>query len=83
MKKESQHIFDNPRNIKRLLRVFFTLCAVLLLLEVMHHRHMMHAWEHLWGFYSIFGFVACVALVLIAKELRKVLMRPEDYYDAD
>ena len=26
-------------------------------------------------------FLACVALVLIAKQLRKVLMRPEDYYD--
>ena len=33
--------------------------------------------------YGIFGFVACVALVLIAKQLRKVLMRREDYYDAD
>lgn len=83
MKKERQHIFDNPRNIKRLLGVFFTLCAVLLLLDVVHHRHMIHAWEHLWGFYGIFGFMACVALVLIAKGLRKVLMRPEDYYDAD
>jgi hypothetical protein len=83
MKKERQHIFDNPRNIKRLLRVFFTLCAVLLLLDVVHHRHMIHAWEQLWGFYGIFGFVACVALVLISKELRKVLMRPEDYYDDD
>ena len=83
MEKEKQHIFDNPRNIKRLLRVFFTLCAVLLLLDLVHHRHAIHAWEHLWGFYGIFAFVACVALVLIAKQLRKVLMRSEDYYDAD
>lgn len=83
MEKERQHIFDNPRNVKRLLRVFFTLCAVLLLLDVVHHRHVIHDWEQLWGFYGIFGFVACVALVLIAKALRKVLMRPEDYYDAD
>ena len=83
MEKEKQHIFDDPRNLKRLLRVFFTLCAVLLLLDVVHHRHMIHPWEHLWGFYGIFGFVACVALVLIAKEMRKVLMRPEDYYDDD
>lgn len=81
--KEKQHIFDNPRNIKRLLRVFFGLCAVLLLLDFVHHRHMIHDWEHLWGFYGIFGFVACVALVLAAKALRKILMRPEDYYDAE
>jgi len=40
-----------------------------------------HAWEALPGFYALFGFVACVVLVLIAKEMRKVLMRDEDYYD--
>lgn len=83
MEKNKQHIFDNPRNIKRMLGVFFTLCAVLLLLDFVHHRHMIHPWEQVWGFYGIFGFVACVALVLIAKALRIVLMRPEDYYDAD
>ena len=83
MKEERQHIFDNPRNLKRLLWVFYAVCAVLLLLDVVHHRHMIHSWEHLWGFYGIFGFLACVALVLIAKELRKILMRTEDYYDAD
>ena len=83
MDKEKQHIFDNPRNIKRLLGVFFALCAALLLLDFVHHRHMIHDWEHLWGFYGIFGFVACVALVLAAKALRKILMRPEDYYDAE
>jgi hypothetical protein len=33
------------------------------------------------GFYGWFGFVACVALVLIAKQLRRIVMRPEDYYD--
>jgi hypothetical protein len=25
--------------------------------------------------------VACISLVLIAKQLRKILMRKEDYYD--
>ncbi len=28
-----------------------------------------------------FGFVACVALVLTAKALRRILRRPEDYYE--
>ena len=32
------------------------------------------------GFYAIFGFGACVLLVLAAKALRRLLMRPEDYY---
>ena len=83
MDKERQHIFDKPQNVKRLRYVLFTLCAGLLLLDLVHHRHTVHPWEHVWGFYGIFGFVACVALVLIAKQLRKVLKRSEDYYDAD
>ena len=33
------------------------------------------------GFYCIYGFAACVALVLLATEMRKVIMRDEDYYD--
>ena len=34
------------------------------------------------GFYAVFGFVACVALVLAAKHvLRPIIMRGEDYYD--
>ena len=37
----------------------------------------------MWGFYAGYGFVACVLLVLIAKEMRKLLMRREDYYDGD
>jgi hypothetical protein len=32
-------------------------------------------------FYGLYGFVSCVLLVVAAKELRKVLMRSEDYYD--
>ena len=32
------------------------------------------------GFDAIYGFVACVGLVLAAKGLRVLLMRDEDYY---
>ncbi len=44
---------------------------------------MIHPWEAGFGFYAVFGFVACVILVLFAKEMRKVLMRKGDHYDAD
>ena len=74
-------LWDNPRNVKRLLYGFYIICAVLFLVDLFVHRHMTHPWEHLWGFYAIYGWVACVILVLVAKELRKVLMRREDYYD--
>lgn len=81
MFRERQHLFDKPENTRRLLRIFFLSCALLLAADFVYHRHVVHAWESLWGFYGLFGFIACVCLVLIARLLRRVLMRSEDYYD--
>ncbi len=78
---ERRHIFDDPKNVKRLLRGFFVVCAGVLGLDFIIPRRVVHPWEGVFGFYAIFGFVACVALVLIAKEMRKFVMRKEDYYD--
>ena len=80
---EKQHIFDKPENVNRLLRGFYAICGVLVVLDFVLHRHIAHSWENAPAFYAIFGFIACVVLVLIAKEMRKVLMRKEDYYDVD
>ena len=79
--KEKKHIFDDPRNTKRVIYALYTVCGLSLIADFFTARHVDHPWEALWGFYSLYGFVACVLLVLIAKEMRKVLMRGEDYYD--
>jgi len=76
-----QHLFDNPRNTRLVVRGLLLICAFLAFLDAVIHRHVSHPWEALFGFYALFGFVACVLLVLLAKEMRKLLMRPEDYYD--
>lgn len=81
MDNEKKHFFDDPNNIKRVLYGFYACCVILFALDFVIHRHVYHSWENLWGFYSIFGFVACVILVLIARWMRSFLMRPEDYYD--
>ena len=81
MKDEKQYFFDKPENIKKVLRVFYFLCAGLLAIDLIYHRHVLHSWENLFGFYGLFGFVGCVILVLVAKEMRKWLMRDENYYD--
>lgn len=80
---KKQHFFDKPENISKLLKVFYVICAVLVLLDFIVHRHIVHDWEKLPGFYAIYGFVGCVLLVLIAKGLRKFLMRGENYYQGD
>jgi len=75
------HIFDKPQNVRRVLWALIAVCIVTVGADFVYHRHIVHPWEGVWGFYAIYGFVACVVLVLVAKELRKLLMRAEDYYD--
>jgi hypothetical protein len=78
---ERRYWLDDPANVERLVRGFYALCALLLLLDLFVPKHGAFALEHLFGFYAFFGFVACVTLVLVAKQLRRLLMRSEDYYD--
>lgn len=79
--KEQQHFFDKQRNVKIILWVFFSLCAISLALDFVVQRYTYHSWERLTGFYPLFGFTAYVALVAVAAGFRKLVMRPEDYYD--
>lgn len=90
-----KHIFDNPKNIKRVIYIFFASCVVMLALDIIfffHHKHLsfvegsmdeggfpMEGW---FGYYCFYGFVACVLLVLAAKHImRPLFMRGEDYYE--
>ena len=79
--KEKTHIFDRPENVQRLLRVFYAICVLLLLADFAVHRHIGFNWEKIPAFYALYGFIACVLLVLAAKKLRNIVMRKEDYYD--
>ena len=79
--RETTYWLDNPRNVDRLVHGFYVVCGLVVAIDVFFPKHGPFAIEHVYGFYGIFGFVACVALVLIAKQLRRALMRPEDYYD--
>jgi hypothetical protein len=56
--------------------------VVLLIVEFFVHKHPHFPWEGWLEFYAIYGFVACVALVIAAKYiLRPLMKRREDYYD--
>ena len=80
--KDKKHMFDNPRNVKRVLYGLFGSLVLLLALEPFVHKHSYFPWEAGFGFYAIYGFVACVLLVLVAKYvLRPLVKRDEDYYD--
>ena len=79
---KKKYLFDNPRNVKRLLAGFFGSLVVLLILELFILKHPHFPWEGWPEFFAVYGFVACVALVLTAKYiLRPLVKRREDYYD--
>ena len=67
--------------VKFTLKILTAISVISFGADFLYHRHVVHPWEGLWGFYAIYGFVACVVLVLISKKLRRFLMRNEDYYD--
>lgn len=75
-----RYLFDNPSNVKRVLYGFYAGCVALLLADLIFDRHVDHPLEGFFGVYALYGFVACVTLVLAAKVLRKLVMRGEDYY---
>lgn len=78
---EKHYWLDEPRNVRKLVWALYAICAGLLIIDPLVHKHGPFAIEHWFGFYGIYGFVGCVGLVLAAKEMRRIVMRPEDYYD--
>lgn len=89
-KDEAPRWLDDFENVKKVYRGVWIGCIALLIggeAALMaarageHGEHHGFAFESWPGFYSFFGFIACVTLVLAAKQLRKLLMREEDYYE--
>ena len=83
MPNEIPGFFDKARNINILMGIFYVLCALLVIADFVVHRHIYTSFDEIPAFYAIYGFVACVLLVVIAKQMRKLLMRKESYYEPD
>lgn len=81
MNEEKKYWLDDPNNVTKIYWGLCAICALVFVADAFYHKHIHFQAEGWFGFFGIFGFVACVGLVLAAKLLRKVLIRPEDYYD--
>ena len=82
MAQEKRYWLDRPENVTKVYRGVWTIGIGLVLGGLLIHRHEELAFAAWFGFYAVFGFVACVVLVLAAKEiLRRLVKRSEDYYD--
>lgn len=73
--------FDEPKNVNKIVWALVALCVASVGAELFFHKHTHYGFQELPGFDALYGFISCVLLVLAAKQLRKVLMRGEDYYD--
>lgn len=81
MSDERRYWLDRPENVTRLYRGLWLIGIGLVTLDLAVHRHEEWRFAETFAFFGVYGFIACVALVLTAKGLRRLLMRREDYYD--
>ena len=65
------------------IRCCYGVLAALVVIDFFVDKRHAHTWvEHIPGFWSIFGFVACVVIIIISKWFgHQGIMTREDYYD--
>ena len=65
--------------------IFISVLVIFILLDLLlvrGHVHIEFPWSHIAGFFSLFGFIGCLAIVAVAKLLGHYwLQRKEDYYN--
>ena len=71
---------DRPEAVNRLVYGLYGLCALLFLADFFYYKKTYFSIEKFPGFYALYGFLMCAALVVCAKGMRTFLMRSEDYY---
>lgn len=83
MNDTPKHWLVRPENIRRLWLVFIVILAVTVVAELFIDVHPVFELEHVFAFNAIFGFLACIGMVLGAKVLGVLLKRPDTYYRDD
>jgi hypothetical protein len=74
------------QRLKTVVRLSFVLLALLVLADaipaIVNKEHAHTSLEHLPGFWSVFGFIGCVVIIIASKWFGHAgIMQREDYYD--
>ena len=72
---------DSAANRIKVRKYFYISLCVLLIVDFFIPKHGHFPWETAPEFFAVYGFIACVSLIFIAKILRRIVKRKEDYYD--
>lgn len=78
---QQKHWLVRPENIRLLWRLFIVILALTVLTELPLEGHPYFEIDGWFAFYAVFGFLACVGMIVFAKALGLLLKRPDDYYD--
>lgn len=76
-----EHWLARPATVRRLWQAFLAVLALTLLAEPLVARHPHFVLDGLFGFNAWYGFATCVAMIVAAKALGRLLKRPDRYYD--
>lgn len=79
--RKELNFLDAEENRLRVRRYFYMALILLLVADFFIHKHGHFTWEAAPCFYAVYGFIACVSLIFLAKLLRLLVKRKEDYYD--
>ncbi len=79
--KKELTFLDSEENQLKVRKYFYVSLVVLLIIDFFLHKHVHFSWENAPCFYAVYGFIACVSLIFVAKLLRLLVKRGEDYYD--
>ena len=82
-KDKTPGFFDKPATRKAIWVILIGLCTVFGLAGFIVDTHGYFSVEDFGLFYAIFGFAVFAFIVLVGQHLRKLLMRPEDYYEGN
>jgi hypothetical protein len=80
---DKPHWLDEPRHVRLLWRGFLVVLALTVLAEAVVTLHPHFGIESVFGFNAWFGFVACAAMIGVAKALALLLKRPDTHYGRD
>ena len=71
---------DRPGNALKVVWMLAAACALVLAAGFTYEGHAALAAENLAWFYAAYGFAGFTGLIMLAKLLRVLVKRPEDYY---
>ncbi len=82
---DSNGWFDKKENVRKVFIGLLSACALLVFIDVMfwltgYDKHPYLKWEKWPGFQAVYGFVACSAVVLVAKYVLRPLVKRDEYF---